>query len=66
MRILHTSDWHIGKNDGEQSLLDDQRYFIDSTFHHQKGYEELIVMIFKDIVMVKFFHPGRGVKKSNY
>ena len=30
MRILHTSDWHIGKSDGEQSLLDDQRYFIDS------------------------------------
>lgn len=30
MRILHTSDWHIGKNDGEQSLLDDQRFFIDS------------------------------------
>lgn len=30
MRILHTSDWHIGKSDGEQSLLKDQRYFIDS------------------------------------
>ncbi len=30
MRILHTSDWHIGKNDGEQSLLDDQKFFIDS------------------------------------
>ena len=29
MKILHTSDWHLGAMDGDRSLLDDQRYFID-------------------------------------
>ena len=29
MRILHTSDWHLGAMDGETSLLEDQKYFID-------------------------------------
>ena len=29
MRLLHTSDWHLGKSDGETSLLSDQQYFID-------------------------------------
>lgn len=32
MRILHTSDWHLGMNDCEQSLLDDQRYFLDEIY----------------------------------
>ena len=29
MKILHTSDWHLGAADGDYSLLEDQRYFID-------------------------------------
>lgn len=29
MKILHTSDWHLGAMDGERSLLEDQRFFID-------------------------------------
>lgn len=29
MKILHTSDWHLGAMDGDRSLLEDQRYFID-------------------------------------
>lgn len=29
MRILHTSDWHIGKTLGGYSLLSDQKYFLD-------------------------------------
>ena len=29
MRILHTSDWHIGKTVNEFSMLDDQEYFLD-------------------------------------
>ena len=28
MKILHTSDWHLGMTDGEKSLYDDQMYFI--------------------------------------
>lgn len=29
MILLHTSDWHLGRNGGDMPLLDDQRYFID-------------------------------------
>lgn len=29
MRVLHTSDWHLGRNFGTVSLLDDQYAFID-------------------------------------
>lgn len=30
MRILHTSDWHLGKVIYGQSLIEDQRYFINN------------------------------------
>lgn len=29
MKLLHTSDWHLGRNFGEFSLLEDQALFID-------------------------------------
>lgn len=29
MRILHTSDWHLGKNLSGYSLLEDQQFFLD-------------------------------------
>lgn len=29
MKILHTSDWHLGASDGDRSLLEDQKCFID-------------------------------------
>lgn len=29
MRLIHTSDWHIGKVLNEYSLLEDQRYYFD-------------------------------------
>ena len=29
MKLLHTSDWHLGMTDCERSLLEDQRFFID-------------------------------------
>ncbi len=29
MRIIHTSDWHLGRSFGERSLLDQQELFID-------------------------------------
>ena len=32
MKILHTSDWHLGKIVLVQSMLDDQRYFIENVF----------------------------------
>ncbi|MCR5743361.1 MAG: exonuclease SbcCD subunit D [Lachnospiraceae bacterium] len=29
MKILHTSDWHLGMSHGSTSFLDDQRFFVD-------------------------------------
>ncbi len=29
MKLLHTSDWHLGMTDGERSLYDDQVHFIN-------------------------------------
>lgn len=29
MKILHTSDWHLGAMDGTRSLFEDQRFFLD-------------------------------------
>ena len=29
MILLHTSDWHLGKSDGDRLLLKDQQFFID-------------------------------------
>lgn len=29
MRVLHTSDWHLGASDNDKSLVDDQKHFID-------------------------------------
>ena len=29
MRLLHTSDWHIGRFLNEYSLLEDQKYILD-------------------------------------
>lgn len=33
MKILHTSDWHLGRMIYGKSLLDDQRYFIEQFFY---------------------------------
>lgn len=32
MKILHTSDWHLGKFVSVQSMIDEQRYFIEHIF----------------------------------
>lgn len=32
MKILHTSDWHLGKFVSVQSMIDDQQYFIENVF----------------------------------
>lgn len=32
MKILHTSDWHLGMTDCEQSLVADQRFFLDEIY----------------------------------
>lgn len=46
MKILHTSDWHLGKILYERSMIDDQRYFINNVFFNilNKERPDLIII----------------------
>lgn len=44
MKILHTSDWHLGKILHGQSLIEDQRHMLEQVLEELKnGYDALIV-----------------------
>ena len=45
MRILHTSDWHLGRTLAQESLLDDQAHLLDQVFDAvvTHGVEALII-----------------------
>ncbi len=49
MRILHTSDWHLGASDGERSLIEDQQYFIGEVCRIVKEYKADAVIIAGDV-----------------
>jgi len=49
MKILHTSDWHLGASAKELSLVDDQRFFIDDICRIIKEKNVDAVMIAGDI-----------------
>ena len=49
MRIIHTSDWHIGKFLNDYSLLEDQRYFADQFLLEMEKIKPNAVLIAGDI-----------------
>ena len=49
MKLLHTSDWHLGAMDGNRSLLEDQRFFIDEICNIIKEYSVTAVIIAGDV-----------------
>lgn len=49
MKILHTSDLHLGKNLSEESFYDDQKYILDEITNIVKEKEIKVVMIPGDI-----------------
>jgi exonuclease SbcD len=49
MKILHTSDWHIGRQFHGISLLDDQRHVLDQIIEHIKNESVDAVIIAGDI-----------------
>ncbi|MGM0526252.1 MAG: exonuclease SbcCD subunit D [Pseudomonadota bacterium] len=49
MRILHTSDWHLGRLFHQLSLLDDQRYCLDQVLQYIEQYKPDVVIIAGDI-----------------
>ncbi len=49
MRILHTSDWHIGRTLFDYSLLEDQRYFFQQLFHVIRQYKVDVLVVSGDL-----------------
>ena len=49
MKFIHTSDWHIGRQFHNVSLLDDQRYVLDQLVEHIKNESVDAVIIAGDI-----------------
>lgn len=49
MKILHTSDLHLGKNLSEESFYDDQKYILDEIINIVKEKDINVVMIPGDI-----------------
>lgn len=49
MKILHTSDLHLGKNLSEESFYDDQKYILDEIIEIVKEKKVEVVMISGDI-----------------
>ena len=49
MKLLHTSDLHLGKNLSEESFYDDQKYILDEITNIVKEKDINVVMIPGDI-----------------
>ena len=49
MKILHTSDWHLGRSDGDCSLKEGQKYFIDAICDVAREREVEAVIIAGDV-----------------
>ncbi len=49
MRLLHTSDWHIGKTLFEYSLLDDQQAFLNTLYEILKAEQIDVLLISGDL-----------------
>ncbi len=49
MRILHTSDWHLGRSFGDFNLLDEQRAFVDWMVATAESEQAELVVIAGDL-----------------
>ena len=45
-------------------IRNSQHFFVDATFHHPKGYSQLLIIIFKDIIS-KEYYPGFYILMTN-
>ncbi|MEG2574786.1 MAG: exonuclease SbcCD subunit D [Christensenella sp.] len=43
MRILHTSDWHLGVTLGSTSLLEEQRYFLEQLYKTAEKVDAVVI-----------------------
>lgn len=43
IKILHTSDWHLGKTLHEHSLFEDQQFVLKQLLEHIEGHDALVI-----------------------
>lgn len=49
MKIVHTGDWHIGKNLNQYSLIEDQKYYLNKLYNLLKEINADVLLICGDI-----------------
>lgn len=64
MRILHTSDWHLGKNLEQVSRIDEQRQFIDFLSKTAQEQEVDLVLVAGDIYDT--YNPSAAAEELFY
>lgn len=62
MKILHTSDWHLGKTVMQRSMLDDQEHFIDKVLLPEIDAEKPDVLIIAGDVFDRPVAPVEAVR----
>ncbi|NLV35072.1 MAG: exonuclease subunit SbcD, partial [Clostridiaceae bacterium] len=64
MRILHTSDWHLGRNLEQISRIDEQRQFIDFLSETAQEQEIDLVLVAGDIYDT--YNPSAAAEELFY
>lgn len=62
MKILHTSDWHLGKTVMQHSMLNDQKYFIDKVLIPTIDEEKPDVLIIAGDIFDRPIAPVEAVR----
>ena len=65
IKILHTSDWHLGKNVCGKSMIYDQKYFIDKFLINVINKEKPDVIIIAGDIFDKKFAPIDAIELFN-
>ncbi|MEE9386263.1 MAG: exonuclease subunit SbcD [Nannocystaceae bacterium] len=64
MRILHTSDWHLGLSTGPASRIDEQTWFLDWLFDTLQSREVDVLLVAGDVFDT--MHPSAEAQQLYY
>ena len=59
MRILHTGDWHLGKNLEGQSRMDEQELFLNDFIEIVERQDVDLVIIAGDVAVIRQLEQKR-------
>ncbi len=66
IKILHTSDWHLGKIIYGVSLIEDQKYFIEKSFFPILKEEQPDLIVISGDIFDKQIAPIEAIRLFNY